>query len=431
MSQTYALYIAMLKEFYGMTYQETFNNENMLKKYLEESGKEFDGLRVNYPVHYGRNKGVGARSEGSPLPTAGRQKHNSVYVTAAYLYGRINLTGQVLAASKKTSFAEAMSLEMEGVKTDLMFDVGRQCYGEGLGVLAETGLTSCGSQIFVKNRYAEPGQPGARFIEAETHFDMGSASAPKELSDLYSQTAIGIAVHSVTIATNSGTTYDTINISSSLDTVTACGMYLFSFDAGGAGIELKGLRAMIDDQTASNCYGFSGGMYNNDTIFNVDRGTVAGWNSYVDQNSGTERLINQTLLQRAESRAKKKSGKDINIYFGEYDVVDAFLDSVQGDRRFNTKNFDAGAESITFNGKTMVKDLNAPYNELYGLHKPAIKWYTLLPFGFDDLDGSVLKNVAGYDKNEAFVKGYMQLAPGEDAAPNSCLAIRDIKVDIV
>ena len=431
MSQTYALYTAMLKEFYGSTYQETFNNENMLKKYLEESSKEFDGLRVNYPVHYGRNHGIGARAEGAALPTAGRQTHSSVYVTAAYLYGRINLTGQVMAASKKTSFAEAMSIEMEGVKTDLMFDVGRQCYGEGKGILARIGANTSNSLIQVRNRWYAPGNPGARFIDEGRHVDAGTLADEKNRSDNYSQTAIGVEVHSVTIAQNSGTTVDNVNISSSLSGVLLASHYLYSFDGGPTGIELKGLRAIIDDQTATNVYGCTGGFFNNPSIFNVNRNTVKGWNSYVDANSGTERLINQTLLQRAESRAKKKGGKDVNIYFGEYDVVDAFLDSVQNDRRFASKNFDAGHDSITFNGKTFVKDLNAPYNELFGVHKPAIKWYTLLPFGFDDLDGSVLKNVAGYDKNEAFIKGYMQIAPGEDAAPNSCLAIRDIKVDII
>jgi hypothetical protein len=386
---------------------------------------------VNYPVHYGRNHGVGARSEGTPLPTAQRQRFESVYVTAAYLYGRIDLTGQVMAASKKTAFAESLGIEMEGVKTDLMFDVGRQTYGEGNGVLAITNASSSNSLVYVSNRFSAPGQPGARYIHEGMYVDVGTPAAPKTKSDAMdgANTALGVLICQVTIVANSGTTYDTISLSASLSDVNSSEAF-FNFNAGGPGIELKGLRAIIDDQTATNCYGFTGGFYNNDTIFNVDRGDVKGWNSYVDANSGTERLINETLLQRAESRAKKKSGKNINLYFGEYDVVDAFLDSVKGDRRYATPNFDAGHESLTFNGKTFVKDLQAPYNELFGIHKAAIKWYVLQNFGFDDLDGSTLKNVAGYDRHEAFIKGYMQVAPGEDSAPNSCLVIRDIKADL-
>jgi hypothetical protein len=420
---TYAAYTAILKEFYGAAIQESLNNEILLKKWLETSSKQFDGLRVNYPVHANRNAGVGARAEGAALPTAGAQSHASVYVTAAYVYGRIDMTGQVMAGSKKTAFADALANEMEGVKTDLAFDVGRQAYGEGLGILAETGKTSCASEVYLKNRYFEPGQPGARYIRTGMSIDIGSATAPNEL-------LTGAAVCSVTISMNSGTTVDTIGISSSLDAVTQCQVYLFNVNAGGAGVELKGLRAIVDDQTATNCYGLTGGMFNNDSIFNVDRGAVNGWNAYVSQNSGTERVIDSYLLQKTMSQIKKRSGKDVDVMFGEYDTVDAFWDSVAGDRRFTSKNFDAGVDTLTFNGKTMIKDLLAPYNELFLLSKPCIKWYVMKDFGFDDQDGSILKNVSGYDRHEAFIKAYLQIAPGETLAPNSCGVIRDIKVDL-
>jgi hypothetical protein len=328
-----------------------------------------------------------------------------------------------MAGSKKTAFADALANEMEGVKTDLAFDVGRQAYGEGLGILAETGKTSCASEVYLKNRYFEPGQPGARYIRTGMSIDIGSATAPNEL-------LTGAAVCSVTISMNSGTTVDTIGISSSLDAVTQCQVYLFNVNAGGAGVELKGLRAIVDDQTATNCYGLTGGMFNNDSIFNVDRGAVNGWNAYVSQNSGTERVIDSYLLQKTMSQIKKRSGKDVDVMFGEYDTVDAFWDSVAGDRRFTSKNFDAGVDTLTFNGKTMIKDLLAPYNELFLLSKPCIKWYVMKDFGFDDQDGSILKNVSGYDRHEAFIKAYLQIAPGETLAPNSCGVIRDIKVDL-
>jgi hypothetical protein len=162
-------------------------------------------------------------------------------------------------------------------------------------------------------------------------------------------------------------------------------------------------------------------------MFNVDRGSVKGWNSYVDQNCGTERVIDSYLLQRTLSNIKKRGGKETDIFFGEYDTIDAFWDSVAGDRRFTSKNFDAGVDTLTFNGKTMVKDLLAPYNELFCLHKDCIKWYVLKDYGFDDMSGAILKNISGYDKHEAFIKAYLQIAPGETSAPNTCGVIRDIK----
>jgi hypothetical protein len=422
MAMTYAYYASVLKEFYGTAIQETFNNEVLLKKYLETSSKQIDGLRYVFPVHTARNAGIGARSEGGALPTAGQQSHASVYVTCAYNYARIDLTGQAMAASKKTAFAEALANEMEGAKTDLVFDVGRQTYGEGNGVLARGSTTTATlTSIYVANQYAAPGHPGARYVNVGAKLDLGVPSNP-------SAAASGLTVSVVTIAANSGTTYDTITVSTSGNM--SASAYVFNLLAGGPGVEIKGLRAIIDDTTQTNCYAFTGGYFNNASIFNVDRNAVKGWNSYVAANSGTERILDSYLLQKTMSQVKKKSGKDIDIMFGEYDCIDAFWDSIAGDRRFTSKMFDAGVDTLTFNGKTMVKDLLAPYNEVFMLYKPALKWYVMQDLGFDDMSGEVLKNVTGYDRHEAFLKIYSQLASGEDAAPNACSVVRDIKVNL-
>jgi hypothetical protein len=326
-----------------------------------------------------------------------------------------------MAASGKTSFAEALANEMEGVKTDLSFDVGRQCYGEGLGILARGYDTTSQTAMHVVNQFSKPGSNGARYMSVGQKVEVGSAGTPSALTPL----AAGYAINSITVAQNSGTLYDIVSISNTSDmTVNS---YIFNNQAGGTGIELKGLRCIVDDTTATNIYNFSAGMFNASSIFNVDRGAVKGWNATVSQNSGTERILDSYLMQRTLSQVKKASGKEVDIFFAEYDTIDAFWDSVAGDRRFNSKNFDAGVETLTFNGKTMVKDLLAPYNEMFCLNKEAIKWYVLKDFGFDDMSGEVLKNVAGYDRHEAFIKAYLQIAPGEMAAPNSCGVIRDIK----
>jgi hypothetical protein len=429
MALNLSYYAAMLKEFYGSALQETFNNEVLLKKWLETSSKSWDGLRVTFPVHSGRNGGVGARAESALLPTAGQQSATTVYITAAYIYGRIDLTGQVMAAGGKNAFAEALSTEMEGVKTDLVRDVGRQVYNEGQGILGESANTASASQIFLRNSFRAPGYHGARYIDVGMPIDGGSNTTFAATYEGFCGQSGSNDVTVVTIAANSGTTYDTIEITGSVATtnISDSKAFVFRAGAGSVGIEMKGLRAIVDDQTASNNYGCTGGYFNNDTIFNVDRGSVKGWNSYVDANSGVERVLDSYLLQKAMSRTKRNSGKEVDIMFAEYDTVDAFWDSVAGDRRFTSKMFDAGVDTLTYNGKTFVKDLLAPYNELFGLYKPALKWYVLKDLAFADDDGSTLKQVANYDRFEAFLRMYAQLAPGEEAAPNSCFVVRVIK----
>ena len=420
----------VLKEAYGIAIQESLNSEVKLKKWLEESSKEYDGLRVNYPVHTARNISVAARGEGEALATAGYQGLESVYVTAAYIYGQFGVTGPSLKAAGKNAFATTLATEMEGLKTDLVFELGRMSYGEGMGILAQCaasaseGVAAAGASQSVYNQFAagKAGSPGARFIKAGQTLGHGI---------LGTWTATSYGVSSVQIAPNSGTTVDYVNVTASSLSTSGTNTFMHVWNAGGKGLEIKGLRAIVDDTTATHVYGYTGGMYGGVTLFNVDRNAVLGWNAVVDGNSGVERVVDSYLVQRAMSSAKKKSGKDIDIMFGEYEVVDAYLDSLRVDRRFaagaSPIGFDGGAEEISHNGKVLVKDLQAPYNELFGLNRDALKWYVLQGVEFADDDGDVLKNNSGYDTFSGYIRAYLQLAPGEMAAPNSCFVIRDIK----
>lgn len=409
---------SVLKEFYEGLIREQLNNEIMLKKWLSESSRQWSGRHIRFPVHVRRNVGVGARAESSSLPTAGQQTNIESRVTAAYIYGRIDLTGQVMASSKN-AFAEAMAHEMEGVTNDLQFDCTRQSYGEGLGILAQVGADSCATSISVYNQFAEPGQPGARYIQAGQSIEVGTISDSDSVSG-----DSGATVVSTTIASNSGTTTDTITISASMDAVSASTNFIYNNDAGGLGVEMKGLRALVDDSTAAHCYGYSGAMLSTVTLQNIDSNTYDKWNGSVLANSQTERLIDSNLMQQAFDAVKRASGKTPDLLIGEYDVVSAFLDSVSNDRRYATKDFDAGRGVLSYNGKDLVQDLQAPYNELFLLNRESIQWYVLKEFGFSDEDGAILKNVAGFDRWEAFIKAYLQVGVEHR---NGNAVIRDIR----
>lgn len=420
MSLTMSIADAVLKEFYVGALREQLNNEILLKKWLSQSKRQFSGRRVVFPIHSARNSGVGARAESAALPTAGYQSTDQCNITAAYMYGRLDITGQAKAAGKH-AFIETLAMEMDKLKDDVSVDVGRQSYGEGLGILAQHAATTATlTSIYVINQYGELGQAGGRFLGVGELIDIGTIAAPA-----LKTTATGATVVSVSIAQNSGTTVDTVTISASING--SANDFLFRQGAGGVGLEIKGLRALVDDQTASNIYGFSGGFWNNDTIQSIDRNSITSFNARVDQNSGVARILDSNLMQRNFDFVKKASGKEVDIMFAEYDVITAFWDSVSSDRRFATKNFDAGQETFTYNGKMQIKDLLAPYNEIFLLHKPALQWYVELDFEFADDDGSILKNVTGYDRWEAFIRAYHQLATER---PNATAVIREIKTNL-
>lgn len=421
----------LLKEAYGIAIQQTLNNEVKLKKWVEESSRPYDGLRVNYPVHYQRNPSVAARAEGGTLATAGNQTYGNVYVTAGYVYGTFNVTGQALKKAGKNAFATTIASEMDGLTTDVVQELGRMSYGEGLGILAECAASASeaaqggGASQTVWNQWATPGQPGSRYFNVGATIQQGTFGT---------WSASSFSVQQVGEAANSGTTTDFVSVSASTLSTSGTGTFLTIKNAGGAGLEIKGLRAIVDDSTATHLYHYTGGMYGNVTLFNVDRNAVKGWNAYVDQNSGTERIIDSYLVQRAMSKIKKKSGKDVDILFGEYDVIDAYLDSLRSDRRYaggsSPIGFDGGAEEISHNGKVMVKDLLAPFNEMFMLNRDALKWYPLCNLEFAADDGEILKHVQGTDKYEGYARIYTQIAPGEMASPNATGVIRDIKTSL-
>jgi len=407
---------AILKEFYEGALRDQLNNEIKLFDKLKKSDRSFSGRRVVFPVHLGRNVGVGARAESALLPAAGSQTPVECRITAKYNYGRVDITGQSIESGKH-AFLDALGYEMDGLVSDFSFDMGRQSYGGGDGRLAQVSADNdSASAITVHNKFARAGQPGARYILQSQILEFGTVASP-------SAATIGsnAKVSTITIASDSGTTTDTITMISNSADISATIHFAFHYGAGGQDVEMKGLRALVDDLTQTNAWGSA--YYSASSLNNIDRGTYGKWNANVDAASGVERVIDSQLMQKSFSKVKKESGKDVKMICGEYDVVDQFLDSVSADRRYASNNFDAGVSNLSYNGVPLVQDLLAPYNELYLLGDDCIKLYTMKDFGFEARDGSILKNVAGYDRWEAFFSHYGDIASDQ---PKASMVIRDV-----
>lgn len=419
MTQDLSTFDSVLKEFYEGAIRETLNSEVVAYKELDETDRQWSGRRVVFPAHTTRNSGVGARAEAGTLPTAGRQGHAEVRTSATYQYGRIQVTGQVLEAGKH-AFADAMMVEMEGVTRDLINDQGRQTWGVGDGRIAQVGAAAgSASTITVYNRFFEPGQPGARYFFVGQSIDVGTVASPT--ADASSQVISALA-----ISQNPATTTDTITVTASTLNGSQCESFIFNRGAGGTGLELLGLRALIDQYTEANVWG-SNAFYGS-TIQNINRVTVSNWNSVVMGNSGVERIVDSILLQNMLDDIIIESGKEVNKIWGHHQSVRAVLENIAGDRRYSTPEFNIGGSSkITFEGIKIVRDRQCPYNELYFLTPGVIKMFTLSDFKFADKDGAILSRVSNQDAYEAFIRGYKNL--GFDMNPKGAGVIRDIKVD--
>ena len=119
----------ILKQDYQGPIREQLNQSNVLTSVLKKdvSRTAFRGKEAIIPVHTGRNVGRAFADEGSTLPTAGNQSFAQATWNMTYLYGRIQLTGQTIAASSqdKGSFARAIDTEMRGLQKDLSQTINR------------------------------------------------------------------------------------------------------------------------------------------------------------------------------------------------------------------------------------------------------------------------------------------------------------------
>ena len=132
----------ILKERYAPRIVEQLENYTPFMKKITKSSdnisSEFGGKYVYFPIHVGRNSGIGSRFEDEVLPAAGQQKYDGGRVRMKYAYGSIRVTGPSVALSDENpkAFAKVITEEVDGVIRDLGKDFNRQLFGNGNGALA-------------------------------------------------------------------------------------------------------------------------------------------------------------------------------------------------------------------------------------------------------------------------------------------------------
>jgi hypothetical protein len=131
----------VLKVFYLPPVREMLNNATILLSRIEKdsSTQDVTGKSFTVPLHTSRNEAAGVgRADGGTLPTAGVQGYGNAVVPNKYIYGRIQVTGPVIAATKNSAgaFVKAIESEMKGLMRDTKRSVNRQLHSNGLDILA-------------------------------------------------------------------------------------------------------------------------------------------------------------------------------------------------------------------------------------------------------------------------------------------------------
>jgi hypothetical protein len=396
MSQTTSSFSAALKNVYLPGIREELNEKtNLLDLFTEGdlTQYEWQGEQLVFALHSSRNySGVMYVPEGGGLPTAGNQGVTDLLIPIAHLKGRIQLSYEVMRASRsdKGAFVRAMDLEQKGLVNDVARQRNRALAGYGAEVLAviTTGATSTLQTIenpggvtgtVNPGRFLKPGMiivitdPTGTTIRSTTTASVVSVSG-------------AVLTLSVSIAT---TTADIITLGTSSLVSTGQG----SFDDASMGI-----LGLVDNGTQVQ------------TLFGLNTTSVAGafFQSTVMTNVGT---INTDILQRGVDNCEEVSGEMIDKFICHSSLRREISKLTEADRRYASDvaphNYDAGTlagankKDLTYNGWSFRTDKDFAYGYLAGVNTSHLQWLPETKGEWAEDDGTVLLRVANVDAYEA------------------------------
>lgn len=370
---TLATLSAILKEIYEGEVREQLNNDVVGLRRIERSSEgitsEVGGKYVTFPVHYGRNGGIGARREMEDLPVAGNQATAAARIGLKYLYGSMQLSGQSmeLADSNTQAFISALNLEKNGLTEDLLKDLNRAVYGTGNGQMGTTSTAAASTTPTITS--------GMQYFNVGDVVDVYTPAAL--LADSAAK-ATGVTVTAV----NAGTSVITLGTS-----VTYAAGDVF-VRTGSANREWTGLGAICQS---------SG------TLYNIDPNVVDKWRAAVDSNGGTPRALTEGLIIKNVDAART-NGCKTSVLLTTLGVRRAYFQLLVQQREFvntsqDNKSFEGGFVGLAFTTDAgeipLVSDIDAPTSKLFGLDETHIKMYRDADWAFMNRDGGLWRVVPG------------------------------------
>ena len=343
---------------------------------------EVGGKYVAFPLRVQRNHGVGARNEGEALPIPRTQRYVQARVKLAYLYGSLELTGQVFELAEKDfqAFASALDEEVSGLQNTLSKDTNRQVYGTSKGVMSTA--TAVGTTTtFVTTDY--------KFLEQGMFVDVFTSAD-----------AVRVADATIT------------------DVVVAAGVATVTFSPAAGAATAIGDYITRDNNVNKEMTGFGNIVAATGLLHNVDPATERVWASVVNGNAGTNRPVSEGLMIGTVDDIKTKGGGTPTVIFSNLGVRRAYFNLLVQQRRFtNTQKFDGGFTGLAFTTEDgdipFVTDIDAPNNQQIYVNEKQIKLYETGDWSWMNRDGSrwqrTITSAGMFDAYSATLFKYAQI----------------------
>ena len=417
MPQTLSSWDAVLKEWYEPAVVSQIENKTrILKSFGEMDAPTVDGRRVVFPLHIGRNAGVMSSVEGATLPTAGRQNYVDIHIPLRKTVGRINVTKDVIDASKSNrgSFKRAMSTEMDGLVRDISdYRNEMLCnYGSGIVALVSGAAGAGATTLTLKNPGGFTGTVNPnRFTQPGQLLAVVRAGAVVGVYTVLSNVEAG-SFNQITVAANAITSADNdilVRAASSATTLLTDTDYLNP---------VMGLFGLVDDGTFVQ------------SLHGVDRVTYPQFKSFVIPSVGA---LSLDAMQRALDGAEMKGQGTINEMWCEHSARRAYLTLLEADRRYTSEklmNPDGGTKAakggdVTFGNIPFRTERDFPYGFIVGTDNEVLERYVNVRGEWEDEDGNILFRSANTHDFTAlwYMKDNFSIS-----RPNSCFRLDGVTV---
>ena len=428
-------YDEILKTYYLPGIVDYLNHDTILSDIIEVNKKDISGKNATIENHYGRSTGTGVAADGGALPTASYQKFKTMTVPMKKMYGRIEVTGPTLAATKddKGAYAKALDTEVKGIVEDVKKEANRMHWGCGYGILARNYQAWSSPSVIVQKAYRGGG--------GTFGYAFGSAFGSKYLNTQRTD-GYGVTPSSIGSASSGSFTVDTTNVTvtavtkgAKYDTIT-CGdpgtsevageffirkAALASVAVSGAHrLEPMGLRGLISDldldsiaisSDGETTVGLSTAL--NDPLQGLAVATYPWFVAIVDKHASGryagQRALTLTLMQTMFDMVEETAGKNYgpNLILTTRALRREYLELCQADRRtVNTMQLDGGWSALDYNGVPLTVDNDAIDGEIYFLTTKDLQMYVMSDYDWMEKDGAVLSRISGYDTYEAVLFRY-------------------------
>lgn len=371
----------LLKTVYGDSVENQQNLAAMLYKQFDKTDVQFGGNNYEFPARMVNTQSVGARGYRMGLPVPVVNIDVPCRVRHKFIYGTFDIPGPDIEKGKGNvnAFVNVLTDKMKSLTEMVLKDMNMQTYLDGTGIRATASTVfTAGVATVDRVKYLRVGMH-VNVVDSTDGVTLlaGGESDPGDTGPYASKRFTIMSINATTLAITVGTGEP---LAAANPTGTGIGDFVVRHKAVGS--ELTGLGAIIDD-----------GVNNTGALVlqDIDRSTSPLWKAKTLA-AAAPRDLTLNLMQISMDVPEIQSGRRIDKVVGSFNARDRYLQLLVPQKRFTDLKMDGGFQTLEYNGRDFLVDVDCPDETVWFLSKDSIKKYGLFELSFVEQGGGILKH---------------------------------------